>query len=775
MSEITVTPNDDGTSTITIAGVPSPVNVQAVSPPPPPPPSPPPPPPPPPPDDPRAAPVLVLSIDKDKDALKVGDTFTLTAVMQAADGSTTSPNAYRIYGFDARVINKVDPVSDWQRNFTALAPGITTIRDDFGGQTARLQVTVLNADGSAPPVDQPPPVSPPPPPPPPQGSPIPPTNDNATHRVTYKATDRLGRTWTATAIVGNDPTAPAQFVPFMGPDISHLVARAPTIAKAVVATKAAIAKAVGAVTAMFGAAPADAPQPVPHPALRVRFYADGCEATNALAGNAFDWLGFIIEVTYDGQTVPLPNPTNEDGTVDFWRGCASPMLRYGKQVGWSADRIDRSILCNYTSEPGTFDDAKKDYTFNGLGCASMNGMGSTGERDDIGDLDRAGAAFATNPCDETWGVIRREGDWDGNWDVFWCTDDGKILNVEDYPDANVLPKAQRSSAWNNPIVLYRGSYDGDTLTPPQNGDWGVSACPHAPNGAHLTSYGMVAAMVTRTARDRDHASFWGNWPLLEIAPNYRQSGGVVTGALRRFAWCLRSLFMAGYVSSDCEYFQRRTARQLEIVNAKLVPNDFGLLAINHEYVGKGSATGYKGLAPWMHNYLAMVLDQVCNKLPEWKPFAQYIGKWYVTWQNTPQVALQTIYNFICIDADGKLINDFNRCIWLSLVNNGYTDDEATALCAATTVEQVYNLLVAHYQRVGSNWGGKFVGGVSDLRGPIAASDSYPAGAIAGSIAAYNVGTPGADKVLAYMQALPTKPNYHGNQKYHLAPKAGVTA
>lgn len=132
-----------------------------------------PPPPPPPPDDPPPAAVtytLALSIDKDPAALKVGDTFTLTAMMQGSDGSTKPVNAYRIYGFDSTIVNKIDPVSDWQRTFTALAPGATTIKDDFASQTAKLAVTVAAADSvpvtDPPPVDKPPPVSPPPPPPP---------------------------------------------------------------------------------------------------------------------------------------------------------------------------------------------------------------------------------------------------------------------------------------------------------------------------------------------------------------------------------------------------------------------------------------------------------------------------------------------------------------------------------------------------------------------------------------------------------------------------------
>lgn len=158
MIDISIALSDDGkTGTIVIAGVP--VTGAAVSPPPPPVEEPPPV---------EITYKLALSIDKDPAALKVGDTFTLTAVMQGSDGSTKPVNAYRIYGFDSTIVNKVAPVSDWQRTFTALAPGTTTIKDDFASQTAKLAVTVAAADSvpvtDPPPVDKPPPVSPPPPP-----------------------------------------------------------------------------------------------------------------------------------------------------------------------------------------------------------------------------------------------------------------------------------------------------------------------------------------------------------------------------------------------------------------------------------------------------------------------------------------------------------------------------------------------------------------------------------------------------------------------------------
>lgn len=113
---------------------------------------------------------LVLSVDKD--VIKVGDQFMLTAIRQYDDGTTAPVNAYRIYGFDSTIVKKIDPVSDSQRTFIAVAVGTTKIKTDFNGKTGSIAITVLEADSipispPPPPVEEPPPpVSPPPPPPP---------------------------------------------------------------------------------------------------------------------------------------------------------------------------------------------------------------------------------------------------------------------------------------------------------------------------------------------------------------------------------------------------------------------------------------------------------------------------------------------------------------------------------------------------------------------------------------------------------------------------------
>jgi hypothetical protein len=703
-----------------------------------------------PPSDPPPATVtytLALSIDKDPTALKVGDTFRLTAVMQGSDGSTKPVNAYRIYGFDSTIVNKIDPVSDWQRTFTALAPGTTTIKDDYASQTAKLAITVLDADGSAPPVDQPPSDPPPPSDPsepphePPPSTPItppaPPPKQagDGNHLLVAYVLDALQRQWYAQAYVGDDNTAAAKIVPF---------------------TDATGNK---------------------HPALRLEAYANACHVSVRQASNPYNYLACRLSITYDGAWLDLPPSSKPDGTVDFWVGCWGPAIRYGKQTPWDASKIDWSLLPSYDRSPQTaWSDAKKDYSFNGLGCATNKGMSTTGERDDIGYMSRWNMAFLTNPSDETWDVVRRADDWAGNWPVYFCTDEGKILDRINYPGATTLPVAQQTGMKGVTIVPYGGSFTGDTLTPPPD-KWRTTGCPNVPNGAHLTSYALLTAMVTGDAHDRDNASFWCNWPLLEINPKYTAAGGVLLGPERRAAWCLRSIFMGGYVSSDQQFFRDETMREIAIGNTYIAanPNSHNWWVVNPVYTGDGKNDGYSGIAPWQSFYFGEALDPVAYKIPEARPLAQYVGNFVVSFfQQTFGLAC-TCYAMMVFNPDGSIIADIKDVVRVSMkYQYGWTEDEGQALVNAATVKDAYDAVQAYYQRAkGVAWGGTYdpATEVSDLWGAYSATDSYPAGAAAAVTAAYNCGTTGAEKALAYIQALPHKPNYSTNQKYHLVPRA----
>ena len=565
-------------------------------------------------------------------------------------------------------------------------------------------------------------------------------SEEGAHLVAATVVDGAGKSWVARARVGDDPKAAAKYVKFTDGAGNE------------------------------------------HPGLTAWFYADGVDVGACRADNAYDYINCRLKVTYDGTDVPHAPSSKADGTVDFWRGCRMPTTRYGVQapVPTGAD-IDWTLLPSYAKESqplyneshAGYRGQAADYTFNGIGIASLTAMGAGGERADIGYMSKWNVGFLVNQTADDWAIVRRADDWAGVWPIYYCDPStGRILDRNTYPDANFLPPIQQGGIKNNPVVAYGGTYDGATLTAPSS-EWKRTGCPFKPNGAHLTSFGLLSAMLTKTARDRDHASFWANFPLMEIGPKYTKSGGVVHGAQRRFAWCLRNLFMASYVSADMDYFVAETARNLTIANA-LPQNEFGIVTTIVGYRGTGKAAGYHGVAEWMQNYLAMTLDAVSYKLPEWRPFAQYVAKMALEWFKHPWVMLGTHYTLMCKDPGGEIMTDFSQMLYFSLVDGAHgkwTDAEAKSLLAATTVRDAYDIMTRHYSRTGKSWFGKCVNNVSDLHGYIKSPDAYPAGFIAAVVAAYNAGAPGADAALAYVQALPTKPAYGKNQKYHLVPRS----
>lgn len=116
---------------------------------------------------PAAVPTITgQTLTSDKTEIHVGDTFTVSGVLNYSDGITKPVSAYRLYGYDAAIVSS--PASG-NPTFTALDAGTTTIKNDNSGTTAKLAVTVLPAVAGDPPPSDPPPATDPPPtsPPPP--------------------------------------------------------------------------------------------------------------------------------------------------------------------------------------------------------------------------------------------------------------------------------------------------------------------------------------------------------------------------------------------------------------------------------------------------------------------------------------------------------------------------------------------------------------------------------------------------------------------------------
>lgn len=588
--------------------------------------------------------------------------------------------------------------------------------------------------GPTPPVDPKPPVDLPPPPPP--------AHDDGPHTVTMTVVDK-DHTWVATGHVGDDPTVGAVYVPFIEPSTGKL-----------------------------------------HPGLTAWFYADCCEAGATRIDNAYDFINFrSVTVQRDGVDVPVPPSSKPDGTYDFYRSGRCPAIRYGTQVGWSADKIDWTLLPSYPrdgSKQNPYNDAKHNFGFNGMGTGTTAAMGQGGSRPDLGYLPVWDLAFISDPRDATWAVARRAADHDGWWCPVFASDPatGSILRPADYPMTNFDTGAHSSSWAKNAYPVYGGAYDGDTLTKPKTGLSNISISPYAPNGLHLTAYALVAAMVTGTARDRDHASFWSAFPMFETgAPGYLKSS-YVWDPQRRFAWCTRNLFMAAFVSSHPDFFAAELARELPTALAAAT-HPLGILDTQRAYprdsVNKG---GQVAVAPWMQYYLAIVLDPIQRKLPEWRPFAQFLGRMCVKLCEAGVPFLASIGSLDAVNTEADLktqtqLTDMHDAAYRSLLRWMYTPDEATAITTGDVAAQVAALQAAAARGVlesGGKWAGKEVGGVIDCIGYPASVDNYATMAMAAFVCAANAGTPGFEQCLAYRAAVPTKADLSTNWIFNLVPR-----
>lgn len=586
---------------------------------------------------------------------------------------------------------------------------------------------------------QTPPAPPIPPPPAP-----PPVTDGA-HLVVVTVMDGAKRTWFAQARVGDDPQVAAKYVKLVN--------------------------AGG----------------VEHAGLTAWFYADCVEVGVTRIDCPYDYLNCRLSVTYDGVDMPHAPSSKTDGTVDFWLGCRMPPVRYGTQVGWDASKIDRSLFPSYAwgeSQKPYVDGALADYTFNGLGTATTFGMGAGGERADIGYMPQWNVGFLLNPSDKTWAIVRRADDHCGKWRAVYFSepDTGSILDRTKVPPLTCfVAQAQVHTYATNALVPYLGSMDGDTLILPERTAAGhakvTSACPNVPNGAHLTAYALLSAMITGTARDRDHASFWCNFPLFEMNPLKTVRSGLTAWVPRQFAWGIRNIFLGAYVSAHTAYFETELNHELQITNQRILGNnEYGIWDVYVTYPGvKGTAAeGWMGTATWQQFYISMTLDAIAHKRPEWVPLAKYLAGLPMMFFTKPYALLGACSQVFIKAPAGQSVGDWDAILARSISSYyRYTDAEAQAMVNVTSTQDAYNIARAMYARTGVKWIGKYENGVSDLQGNPLSVDAHTVDFTAAVVAAYNVGAAGSDKALRYVENLPTKPNFNTNQKYHLVPRSPV--
>lgn len=643
-------------------------------------------------------------------------------------------------------------VDDWvvHGDCTVTGPGYTTAVAPSHEVKALIDASM----DPAPPIGPPPspPADPPTDVPPPDGAPADPATPiepeppappavpgppsaqgEGTHTVLARFITSSGKVWQAQAKVGDDPKVRALPVPFQDGEGNI------------------------------------------HPGVDLFAYADGGEIGVGGMENGYDFVNNKeLRFWYDGNEV-FVRSSNGKGTYDFWRGCRHQMIRYGAaQPTWSPETIDYSVLPHYMPGTPVFNDGKITYGFNALGFDSSANMGTAGDRATIGYLHAIEAAFAANPTAETYAAARRAGDNAGTRAAIYFYDraTGLPINHNTYPGVTLFGKAQGGENASNPIVPYGGSYDGDTLIP-RTSTFSISACPYKANLAHLTGICIAVAAATMSARDRDHVGFWGNYVCIGENPGYYATQGVVLSRPQRYwAWGLRSLFVAAYLSPMPDYFLAETRTQIALMNA-LPKNDYGLTGT---FVRSDSEAGYDSVAEWMENYVAAVLDVVARKMPEAMPYATYMGKLAVAQLTNPdgtpnrlgpfattylwQYRVHGAAEFLSIDEQFKV----------SMLGDGFVQAEVDSVTApGATAEDVYNAIVACNTRKKDGWTGKYAGDYCDFMRN-AFPGTYPSLMRARAVAAYNAGAPGATAALDYVNNVPTQITSDHDWRFNIAPR-----
>jgi hypothetical protein len=517
--------------------------------------------------------------------------------------------------------------------------------------------------------DDPPPVEPPA---------LPPyTGGDHTVRATSVINNVL---WTAQAAVGDDPTVMGAWVKLTDPD--------------------------GNV----------------HPVLRMMAFADACNI-GAMNGRSAVGCTGSLRVEYDDAVV------FDQASVNFYLGTANQSIRYGKQAPWHA--VDASIFPNFAKgTPKLYDLTKYDFSYNGLGVASMPGMSSGGQRGDIAPIPGWAVPFCVNPSDETFAPVRKSCDWAGAWAIYRIDDDtGLPFDVDTYPDANFLGASQQSPGWSNPIAS------------------ASSGSPAKWSGSHQTGYAYTAASATGTAHDRWHATVHANAMLMDTNPSYIRKDHGWHDTSRHNAWRLRSLWFGSQVSLRPDYFAAKVDDMLTYAPTAL---PLGFVATLN-----GDPSSVK---MWQDNYVHIVVGMMRAKLPKAQAYADHIKQSLSAGLLCPQHAKASDYSFKITAADGTPYTTWPDLLRGTMTQYGWDAADVDAMMNAPTLQQVWDLNAKYERQQGQP--GDFTGWLDDP------------GSYAGLVRAATASLFDSDSPeWAVCESVPTKPPFDKGWRTNIVPRA----
>lgn len=618
---------------------------------------------------------LVLTADKDVTALKVGDTFTLSAVLTYSDGSTKQVSANAFSGFDKAVVTSPN---SWTATFTAVAPGTTTITDSSAGMAGRLKVTVLDMDGSAPPVAQPPSD-------PPQTSPTPTGADKVTFRSALAVVGRRA-IFSAWAIPNGSPVSSATLD--WGDGTSQPIN---TIYQAmrhdypsdgdytITLNAVAMNGDYGSKTiAVLVAQLATPPDPTPT--------ADDVAHLTAVLAD-----GSTLDVTANqGQRVTLDASRPQLGSIIFhldgksvcvenaYAGCTGDLAGHFKlsvggkmlwddlDVIWAHARTHPFWVVQPSIRPdadltkfgkwgpagasATMIDSYRAADNGPMGVSAMPpGIGSGGEREGLGGpLRGADAMYVANPSADNATVVRGLADAASVWG-FHVIDPAtqKMLDVTQYPKVTMNDTLLGVSG--NPIAKYTS-----------NSPLSLSQA-----STHATPFCALSAELYGTDYDREELALWANYVgSIQENYSYRLPAGCIGagGAARGKARTLTVVMYAATLSDHPEYFAAWVNAMADAYNATF-PTQTGVQIDQKAAASEGYQGGSAAYAEWQQLMFVETLGHcIDNGFTRFQPTFDYFAISALDAMLAAPHELLTLYNKNWKDAAGNIAQDMAQVL-----------------------------------------------------------------------------------------------------------------
>lgn len=545
--------------------------------------------------------------------------------------------------------------------------------------------------------------------------------------IRVETIDPLDRTWTGTAYVGEDQTAPGVYC--------------------------ALVDASGS----------------PHTGLTMTAYSHCVDVGAVRCDQQYSWVNFkSLRVWRNGVEIPVPPPTDPAGKYHFQRDTYQTVPFPGVEVAWDAAKIDRSLMPNFAAgvqNPVTFDRARA--AWNGASIDGVRYMGMQGDDTKLGYFPIWVMAFLTNPTQATFDVMLR-GDISAGVKpcAFRNPATNGALSIIEYPEF-ALP-GQQPGRPGNPYAKYLGVRDGDSVTTDTPtldnfrdrlfNNWDT---------AHHPAFYFVTAMVTDSAWAKDHASDIATGAATECVVSSRKLYGVFEGRQEReTAWCLRSFLLAAHVSSATAYWAQVLDVQRQCADAHIGNNPYGIMGTMIKDLGN--------MAWWQEGYMAMVLGALYRKIPAWRPYAEWLARGTVNFMDRVLYPFTCCYQLWAFDDAGRWLPNV-RAIFAKTItnNNGFTQADADAVMApGATLLDVYTVVQARNARMAAyeRWPMKYVDGRLDFgeypTGPL----SYPVLMRVRCALAYELGVPGGADAWAICQSVPQLPDFTKDWRANIVPR-----